>query len=374
MIPPVNHQAPISTAHAVNASNRYGWDYEAAAAAFTRLPYPIIDVHSHINGGEAASIYARAARLYGIGLTYSMTHLDQVDSVRAVLGDRIRFIAVPDYMSKDRRHAMGAGFLERIEQYHALGSRIVKFWNAPRAIDTAREFGFTDYAQLDAPHRIDAMNLASGLGMIFMTHVGDPDTWFATKYADASIYGTKASHYVALERLLDRFTQPWIAAHLGGWPENLDFLIGLLERHPNLFLDASATKWIVREVSGHPRNEITEFLARFSERVMFGSDIVTSDEHLVIKQDKNEMTSKASTRNEAFDLYASRYWALRTLWETGWAGESPIADPDLKLVDPARHGEMDAPLLEGKSLPPDLLRTFYHDAADALLEPLNSRS
>jgi hypothetical protein len=104
---------------------------------------------------------------------------------------------------------------------------------------------------------------------------------------------------------------------------------------------------------------------------MFGSDIVTSDEHLVIKQDKNEMTAKASTRNEAFDLYASRYWALRTLWETGWAGESPIADPDLKLVDPARHGDMDAPLLEGKSLPPDLLRTIYHDAARALLEPLH---
>ena len=371
IIPPVNRFASTPAARPVNASNRLGLDYEAEAASFARLPFPIIDVHSHINGVEAAGIYRRAAQLYGVGLTYSMTHLDQVDAVRSALGDRIRFIAVPDYTSKDRRQSMGTGFLERLGRYYELGSRIVKFWNAPRAIDTARECSFAEYAQLDAPHRIDAMNLASQLGMIFMTHVGDPDTWFATRYADASIYGTKVSHYVALERLLDRFTQPWIAAHLGGWPENLTFLAGMLARHPNLSLDTSATKWIVREISRHPRNDIVEFLAQFRGRIMFGSDIVTSDEHLVVKSDKDEMTAKASTRDEAFDLYASRYWALRTLWETQWSGDSPIADPDLKMVDPSRYGEMDAPRLEGKSLPPDLVRSLYHDAAEALLEPLH---
>ena len=31
--------------------------------------------------------------------------------------------------------------------------------------------------------------------MIIMTHIGDPDTWYAGKYADAGKYGTRDEHY-----------------------------------------------------------------------------------------------------------------------------------------------------------------------------------
>jgi hypothetical protein len=95
------------------------------------------------------------------------------------------------------------------------------------------------------------------------------------------------------------------------------------------------------------------------------------DEHLAPAENKLEIAARASTTEQAFDLYSSRYWALRALWETGHEGESPIADPDLKMVDPARFSEMDAPILAGKSLPPDLLRSLYHSAAGALLDPLH---
>ena len=120
---------------------------------------------------------------------------------------------------------------------------------------------------LDAPHRIDAMETGAGLGMYFMAHIADPDTWFKTKYADSSFYGTKLDQYEPFERMLDRFTQPWIAAHMGGWPEDLEFLTGLLERHDNLYLDTSATKWIVREISKHPRTQVIDFLTRFRGRI-----------------------------------------------------------------------------------------------------------
>ena len=48
------------------------------------------------------------------------------------------------------------------------------------------------------------------------------------------------------------------------------------------------------------------------------------------------MTTKASNPQEAMDLYASRYWALRHLFESRYDGPSPIADPDLAMVDPDR--------------------------------------
>jgi hypothetical protein len=97
---------------------------------------------------------------------------------------------------------------------------IAKFWAAPRAKDYAIEMGDPNFMRLDHPIRIEAMQTAHDLGMIFMVHVADQDTWFATRYRDWAKYGTKKSQYEPFEKLLDRFTQPWIAAHMGGWPED----------------------------------------------------------------------------------------------------------------------------------------------------------
>ena len=209
------------------------------------------------------------------------------------------------------------------------------------------------------------MDEAASLGMAFMVHVADPDTWFATKYADRSRYGTKASHYEPLERLLDEYRVPWIAAHMAGSPEDLDFLDGLLSRHPNLSIDTSATKWIVREVSRHPAGRVQGFMRRWHGRILFGSDIVTNDDHLRGGEKPTEMAAKASDSETAFDLYASRYWALRTLWETGHELESPISDPDLAMVDPSRSPH-DAPTLRGSSLPHEVMAEFYAGAASRI--------
>src|SRR6266850_7276967 len=108
----------------INPSNRLGLDYAAEAKSFPRLPYPITDVHTHINGEHAARLYKDAARMYGIGLTYSMTQLEQVPAMREIFGETIRFIAVPNWYGEDKRYHMGKGFIERIRGYHREGCRI----------------------------------------------------------------------------------------------------------------------------------------------------------------------------------------------------------------------------------------------------------
>lgn len=338
-------------------------------------PLAIIDCHTHINGGRAAAIYRQARELYGVGFTYSQTHLADVPAVREALGDTVRFVAIPNWMDTDRKRVHAEGFLENIQKFHELGSRMVKFWNAPRKVDFLEQVG-TDLsmAKLDNEWNVRAMQLAESLGYMFMTHVGDPDTWFATKYADPGRYGSKPEHYLAFERLLDRFTVPWMAAHMAGWPENLAFLDGLLERHPNLVLDTSATKWMVRELSMHPRARFLDFLQRWKGRILFGSDIVTTDFHLSPESGPRGMGEGASSPEDAFELYASRYWALRKLLESDYDGESPIADPDLKLVDPARHDDMSAPRLAGKALAVDVLRDLYIDAPRAVLHAWHERA
>ncbi len=349
-------------------SNRLGLDYAQEASRFPALDYGIIDAHAHINGLVAAEIWHRAAMQYGIECTYSMTKLEDVPAFAQRFGDALRFIAIPDWNAKDRRLAHGAEFLDRIDRFHALGSRIVKFWNAPRVMDFARELSSPDLFALDGELRTAAMTHASRLGMSFMVHVADPDTWFATKYSDASKYHSKPDHYKPLERALDRFDNPWLAAHLGGWPEDLEFLDGLLTRHPNLSLDTSATKWIVRALGGHSRESVLAFLQKFEGRILFGSDTVTSDEHLHAGSKSNEMATKATNEADAYDLYASRFWALRMMWEGTGSCDSPIADPDLHLVNPTQYAPHDAPLLRGLHLPPSLLRSLYRDTALAFFK------
>jgi len=354
---------------AINASNRFGLDYRSQAPEFQDLPIPIVDVHSHLSGESAAKIYRRAAELYGIGLTYSMTGPDSAPGVRKVLGDAVRFIVTPDFQPKDPRRALTNGFVERIHQLRAHGARMVKFWAAPRGRDLAKKAGAPDALNIDSQPYLNVMKLTEDLGMLAMVHVGDPDTWFATKYADAGRYGTKQEHYDRFETVLDRFSMPFIAAHCGGWPENLPFLDGMLERHSNLYLDTSAAKWMVRELSKHSTADFVSFFTRWKGRLLFGSDIVVADAHLSSAGENEEMASKASGESEAFDLYASRYWALRKLFESSYDGESPIADPDLAMVNPDQFHATDAPRLQGHQLPADVLQSLYHDAAHELLEP-----
>jgi hypothetical protein len=240
-------------------------------------------------------------------------------------------------------------------------------------MDYGRELGDPDFLRLDGPTRRRQIELAASLGMGIMTHIADPDTWFQTTYSDVERYGTKARQYDQLETMLEAVPVPWLAAHMGGSPEDLDRLDLLLERYPHLHLDTSATKWMVRELSRHNTDRLTAFLQQWTGRICFGSDIVTQDEHLQIDESDNDTattwSAKAASPEQAFDLYASRYWALRTLWERNWSGPSPIADPDLHMLDP-EASELASPPLKGHALSNDLLQSLYADAAASLLDQL----
>lgn len=356
-------------------TNLRGLDYRAEAARLGTPAAPIIDVHAHINGLLAPRVYAEAREAFGVTRTYSMTNLEFADPVRAALGDSVRFIAMPRFGAADveeRRHAFTQGFLDDLKTWHGLGCRMCKLWTAPRGRDIGRALGDPTLLTFGGEWRLRHMDRAAELGMMFMAHVGDPDTWFRTKYGDAGVYGTKASHYETVERALEAYRVPWVLAHMGGWPEDLGFLAGLLERHTNVYLDTSATKWMVRELGKHPLGAVRGFVERFRDRLLFGSDIVTLDDHLGSTKVSNlgggEKGRQASSEAEAFDLYAGRYLALRTMWETGYDGPCFFADGDLHMVEPGRYSVTDAARLVGQSLPEGLLRGLYHDNAVRLLD------
>lgn len=354
-------------------SNRLAWDYGRAAAWLGTPVRPIVDAHAHISGDEAARVYMRVADMFGVKLTYTMTQLPQCEGVRKILGDRVRFIAFPTFGQADRGEAFRGGYLDTIRRFRDdFGAKMLKLWASPRLRDLLPDtkdapYGSTDVIEVDAPWRVRACEAGEKLGMMFMIHIADPDTWFQAKYNKPAIYGTKAQQYEALERMLDRFQRPWVAAHMGGWPEDLGFLSGLLDRHKNLHLDTSATKWVVRALGGHAPSEVAAFFTRFKGRILFGSDVVVQEDHMrPQKQGVSPMADLADSPEAAFDLYASRYWALRAMFETSVDMESPIADPDLKMCQPEKYDDWAAPRLRGVKLPADVLKEMYGGVAERL--------
>lgn len=340
-------------------------------------PVPIVDAHAHISGERATRIYDGVRREFGVVETYSMTQIANAALVRGLLGPSVRFIAFPSFSEPDRARAFRDGYIRTIERFHAeFGSRMLKLWGSPRLRDLIPEtvgapFGATDLVEIDSPWRVKACEVGTSLGMMFMVHIADPDTWFSTKYKDSRVYGTKRQQYEGLERMLDRFTNPWIAAHMGGWPEDLGFLDGMLARHPNLYLDTSAMKWQVRELSRHPREDAQAFFIRWGRagRLIFGTDVVVTDDHVQkSKSAGSAMGDLADSPESAAELYASRHWCLRTLLEGDYDGESPVADPDLAKMDPERYDAMSAPRLRGLALPRDVLAELYGGAIGRLAE------
>lgn len=349
----------------INDANRLGLDFAAEANAFG-YSGPIIDIHTHISSPRAAELFLDAADAYGIAQCWTMTGLRTVKPIVDSLGTdragRIQFICVPDFTQRDEPGTFTTQWLKDIEDFYALGSRIIKFWAGPRGLDFAP--GPDSPMRLGSPIRRRGLQLAYDLGYrVFMTHVADPDTWFQTTYADSAKYGTKLQQYEPLEELLAQYRDVrWIGAHMGGYPEDLDWLHDFLDRHPNYVVDCSATKWQIRELSKHPA-KFSQFVQANPGRVLFGSDIVawpTNTDPPAEEADNPEA-------GYGFELYASRYWALRTMLETEYDGPSPIVDPDLHMVDPSADPKSTA-RLRGAALTPAQLKDVYHDAALAVLK------
>ncbi len=191
-------------------ANRLGLDYRVEASRLGPPVTPIIDVHAHLSGARAPAIHLEAARLFGVHRIYSMTQRPGAAAVRDAVGDAVRFIAFPSWADPDRNRTHRAGYIEEIERFRReFGSRILKVWASPRLREVVPDlaqstWGATDLAEVDSAWRVKACEAGERLGMMYMIHVADPDTWFTSRYKEAARFGTKRQQYEGLERMLDR--------------------------------------------------------------------------------------------------------------------------------------------------------------------------
>ena len=319
--------------------NRTGVNFRAP------MPRPkvngiVIDFHCHLLAARHAPAWFEAAEHYGINTFLSMTPLEEVVRLQRDYPGRLQFIVVPKWqdMATTSLEQWIDDWRRRLDMFCNLGSRMVKFHMAPSSIERRG-------LKLDSPLLDPFFDAIIERKLAVMTHVGDPDTWYCAKYADCGKYGTRDEHYAMWERVMQRYPDiPWVGAHMAGNPEDLGRLQRLLDSYPNLSLDCSATRWMVREISNR-RDEAREFFIRNADRIIWGSDQVSGDER-------------------GFDFLASRWWAHRKMWETAFIGPTPIHDPDLP--------EDRQPQMRGLALPDEVLQKLYHDNAIKFLAKVGS--
>ncbi len=287
------------------------------------VPTPVLDIHTHIRRTQVGELI-EAARIYGVRKLLGISALDEGLRQRDLFPDELVLATTLAWEHRTDPIQFATENRTLLRRAAAHDVPVVKLWFAPRIYE--RFSGL----HLDAPLLDPVFDAVAEHGFRVLVHIADPDRWFLTKYADASTYGTKAEQYQQLETRLAQYPSiRFLAAHMGGHPEDLVHLGQLLDRYPNLSLDTSATRWMVRELGRQPE-AVRAFFAHYADRVLFGTDQVVRDESEPVR-------------------YTVRYWIHQMFWETNLDCELPIDDPDVEGT----------PHLRGVKLPASVLERLY---------------
>lgn len=296
-----------------------------------KVDVPLIDVHTHARRHPETRLLVEAARRYGIERLVTIASLDDCLWLKEEFAGEVLMAATLAYDNRADPDRFARDNITLLERGAAAGLKVVKLWFKP-------SFNVDFGMKLDDPRLAPIFTCMGELGLVALAHIADPDVWWLKYYSDRNVYETKEETYRQAENVLARYPQvKFILAHLGGDPEHLDHLDRLLATYPNLYLDTSATKWLVREL-GKQREAACQFFLRWNQRVLFGSDLVVRP-------------------GLPPDHYLSRYWVHQLFWETGIVCPSPIPDPDCEGT----------PMIRGLDLPAGVLRAIYHDNAVQVL-------
>jgi len=237
------------------------------------------------------------------------------------------------YFSGSMRFGGGLeSILKEIATLRDEGYHLAKMQSAPvmrgRASATPEELRMDDD---DMARMFDAMK---DEGIPFLLHLSDPDTYYATRYTDTSIYTSKERDLRELEGVLKRHGSMKLQlAHFGAQSEihRLDNLARWFDTYPNFNIDTSSARWVSRELSKDPKRA-REFIIKYQNRIVFGTDCVT-------------------WRPER-EYYEGRYLALRLLLETA-VEHRPLPFTDADTVDSG------GTFINGLNLPKDVLQKIY---------------
>ncbi len=290
---------------------------------------PLFDAHTHVVEREYLALLVRTGIKYGVERALVVLHGHTPHDIsREHPG---RFVFARYFTGWSLFGGEVDSQLALVRDMAEEGYAVAKVHFAPVWHD---RLGGEDVPPIDSPVLDSFFESLRDLEIPVVVHVADPDTYFATRYRNTSVYGTKDQHIADFEHRLDRTPGLRVqAAHLAAQPEPrwLPHLDVMLSRWPHLYVDTSSARWMARELSKDP-TAARRLLIRHSKRVLFGTDCVT--------------------RSADPSYYEGRYLALRLLFE------SQVRHVPLPFPDPDTQ-DCGGTFINGLGLPDSVLDRIY---------------
>jgi hypothetical protein len=292
---------------------------------------PIFDAHIHVVDEESLHMLVGIGENFGVKKSLLICHsLGAKRYAEETFPDRFIFAK---YFSGSMRFGGGLDtILKEISTLREEGYHMAKMQSAPvmrgRASASLEELRMDDD---DMARMFDAMKDED---IPFLLHLSDPDTYYASRYTDTSIYSSKERDLSELEGVIDRHSSMKLQiAHFASQSEihRLDNLARWFDTYPNFSIDTSSARWVSRELSKDPKRA-REFIIKYQDRIMFGTDCVTWG------PDR--------------EYYVGRYLALRLLLETD-VRQRPLPFTDSDTVNSG------GTFINGLNLPNNVLRKIY---------------
>ena len=302
----------------------------------------LFDVHVHYHSKHFAKEFQEAFKTYNISNVMAITG----PKVKKFLEDNqlienvtfcyfLSALAFTRYKTKD--------LVEQVHEAKELGFKAIKIFFGPRLWQVSRR---NEYYKIQDERLHDIYTAIEEEGFPVIIHVADPDIWYEKKYTNTQKYGTKNDRLTDFEELLKMFPNiNWISAHFGCLPENLPKLSSTLDSYPNMFIDTGSTKWMIREL-GKNIEETREFVKKYQERILWGSDIANRANFSMLYSRKNREK-----------YWYSRFWSQRMFWETPYEADLAFTDSD----NPT------GTRIHGLNLPKEILQKIYFHNAQKVL-------
>jgi predicted TIM-barrel fold metal-dependent hydrolase len=255
-----------------------------------RHGYGVIDVHTHIH--PAATDLMRAvmdanqlAGFVNLGILerLGIPFEEGMRAFRQAFGERMTYFTTPDF--RDTQPGFGERMAESLARCADLGARGLKIF---KELGLRHRDGDGDLIPVDDA-RLDPLWATAGrLGLPVLIHTADPLAFFGPLDEHNERREELALHpdwhfgrpefpghdevLAQRNRVLERHPgTTFIGAHLGEYPERLDYVDACLERYPNFCVDTSAR---IGEIGRHPAEEARAFFLKHADRILFGSDLV----------------------------------------------------------------------------------------------------
>ncbi len=265
--------------------------------------FAAVNVHAHLRGefgpawGSKTSDEIVAAldacgiqRIVSLDGGFGADLVREIDRLQTPCPDRVAVFANLDYSSFRREH-FGEIEANRLRESVAAGARGLKVWKI-LGLEIRDQSG--QLIGLDDERLAPIWNTAAELDVPVLIHFADPRAFFQPLTPDnerrlelrrhpawhrypsrrpGDAYDPRPPSHDELHEQFERLVaaQPstqFIAAHMASSGENLGRVALLLDRYRNLYVDMSAA---LNELGRQPYTS-RDFLTRFPDRVLFGTD------------------------------------------------------------------------------------------------------